>query len=174
MALGKTDHAQRNLQKLWKNGHIILTKVNHYLDIIYLDFQKAFDIVPYERLLTKLNSYGIQGNLLGWIKNFLTNRTQSVVLNGVESNSTKITSGISQESVLEPILFNIYINDLSDIIRNKIKLFADDTKLYSVIKDQKDIDNLQQHLNNLEKWFDKWLLKFNPEKCKHMQAHAHW
>ena len=102
------------------------------IDTIYLDFQKAFATVPHQRLINKLQSYGICGNILGWIKDFLANRKQKVVINGTGSNWTPVTSGIPQGSVLGPILFTIYmyINDLSDVVQNIVKLFADDTKLY--------------------------------------------
>ena len=123
-------------------------KIDNYnsIDTIYLDFQKAFDTVPHIRLLKKLEGYGITGKILGWIKNFLTDRKQKVVLNGSHSDWTEVTSGIPQGSVLGPILFTIYINDLPDVVYNMAKLFADDTKLYDEEKAslQNDIDRLVQ------------------------------
>ena len=107
---------------------------HNQIDAIYLDFQKAFDTVPHLRLISKLKSYGIKGKLLSWIENFLFERKQRVVLNESYSNWTPVTSGIPQGSVLGPILFTIYINDLPDTLINTTKLFADDTKIYSVIK----------------------------------------
>ena len=100
------------------------------VDVIYLDFQKAFDTVPHQRLLKKLSAYGIQGKLYSWIEDFLKERKQKVVLNGEESEWAPVSSGIPQGSVLGPTLFLIYINDLPEVVNSCIKLFADDTKLY--------------------------------------------
>ena len=136
---------------------------NDNIDVIYMDFQNAFDGVPHERLLKKLHSYGIQGNLIGWIRNFLTNRKQRVILNGTQSSTAIVTSGIPQGSVLGPVLFTIYINDLPDLVHNTTKLFADDAKIYSVVNNANDQDDLQNDLKQLDKWSRHWLLKFNPE-----------
>ena len=101
------------------------------VDVIYLDFQKAFDSVPHLRLLNKLQSYGISGKLLAWIKAFLTDRKQQVVLEGCYSEWTDVACGVPQGSVLGPLLFLVYVNDLPDVVQCDIKLFADDTKLYT-------------------------------------------
>ena len=137
---------------------------NDNINVIYMDFQKAFDSVSHERLLKKLYSYGIQGNLLGWIRIFLKNRKQRVVLNGAQSSTVIVTSGIQQGSVLGPVLFTIYINDLPDVVRNTTKLFADDAKIYWVVNNVNDQDDLQNDLKQLDIWSQDWLLKFNPEK----------
>ena len=99
------------------------------VDVIYLDFKKAFDKVPHRRLLAKLQSYGIQGKVLDWIQEFLTERKQRVVINGSESEWSDVTSGIPLGSVIEPTLFLVYINDMPDVIDVLIKLFADDAKV---------------------------------------------
>ena len=98
------------------------------VDTIYLDFAKAFDTVPHHRLMGKLDSYGIKGNIHKWIKAFLTGRSQVVKVNGTESNSTAVLSGIPQGNVLGPIVFVLYINDPSESVQSDIYLFADDTK----------------------------------------------
>ena len=141
------------------------------IDIIYTDFQKAFDSVPHGRLMEKVSACGIKGKTQDWIKDFLTDRTQRVVVNGKTSQEGAVTSGIPQGSVLGPILFVIYINDLPQTVKSQIKMFADDTKLYSRV-DKIDNDginhgaaDLQDDLDALTKWSDRWQLKFHPEKC---------
>ena len=94
---------------------------------------------------------------------------QRVVINDAESKWAGVTSGIPQGSVLGPILFLIYINDLPDVVHNIVKLFADDTKLYSVVKNMNDQISLQSDINNLLEWSDTWLLSFNTDKCKYLR-----
>ena len=139
---------------------------NGQVDIIYMDFMKAFDQVPYKRLLQKVKSYGINGHILGWITNFLTNRRQRVSVNGCFSTWGSVTSGIPQGSVLGPLLFIIYINDLPNYTKSPAYLFADDTKLYRKIANKQDETILQKDLDALQTWSDKWLLNFHPDKCK--------
>ena len=103
------------------------------MDTIYLGLQKAFDTVPYKRLMKNLEGYGISGSLLNWLEHFLIGRKQRMVLNGEESQWSPVTSGIPQNSVLGPVLFLLYINDLPDVVNNLVKLFADDTKHYAVV-----------------------------------------
>ena len=138
------------------------------IDTIYLDFQKAFDTVPHRRLLKKLQGYGITGSLFRWLESFLIGRKQKVVLNGEESDWTNVTSGIPQGSVLGPILFLIYINDLPDVVNSIVKLFADDTKIYANVNTIENQERLQEDINNLMEWSDSWQLKFNKSKCKHL------
>ena len=105
-------------------------EVGNPIDTIYLDFQKAFDSVPHERLLRKLQAYGVTGYLLQWIRAFLSDRKQQVVVRGCRSEWVAVTSGVPQGSVLGPLLFLVYINDLPEVVSSSIKIFADDTKLY--------------------------------------------
>jgi len=144
----------------------------HSVDVIYLDFQKAFDSVPHQRLIYKLSSIGIQGNILKWIKSFLSNRTQQVVLNGKKSSSVPVTSGVPQGSVLGPLLFSIFINDLPSIVSSPILMFADDTKIFRVIRNKEDHSALQNDLNLLYEWSLQWQLNFNVVKCKHLHFGA--
>ena len=140
------------------------------LDVVYCDFMKAFDKVPHNRLIHKVDHYGITGNVLGWVSSFLSNRTQSVHLNGEKSTIAPVTSGIPQGSVLGPILFVLYINDMPEVVDNLtfIFLFADDTKIFRRINSQADVDILQKDIDKLIKWSNIWLLKFHPDKCKYM------
>jgi len=102
------------------------------IDVIYLDYSKAFDSVPHLRLIEKLKEYGIGGNLLLWLKSFLHGRSQRVVLNGVQSQWMEVTSGVPQGSVLRPLPFVLYINDIAKFIQCKLGVFADDTKIHSI------------------------------------------
>ena len=137
----------------------------HDLDIIYLDFQKAFDTVPHQRLLKKLSAYGVQGKVLRWIESFLVGRTQQVVVGNGTSRWGGVTSGVPQGSVLGPTLFIVYINELPRLVSSSIAIFADDTKLYRTIRDIGDEQALQDDLRTLDDWSQKWLLKFNADKC---------
>ena len=136
------------------------------LDAIYLDLMKAFDTVPHKRLLKKLHRYGIRGKILAWIKDYLRNRRQRVVLNGCKSKWSPVTSGIPQGSVLGPLLFLVFINDLPDVVQTVIELFADDSKVFKQIDTPDDADVLQTDLTNMESWTKTWKLKFNEGKCK--------
>ena len=138
---------------------------NGSIDVIYTDFQKAFDSVPHKRLAQKLESCGIGGNVLAWVKDFLADRKQSVVINGKRSTEGNVTSGIPQGSVLGPLLFVIYINDLPRGLKTTAKMFADDTKVYVRSDEEDGAKNLQEDIDALQEWSNKWLLKFHPDKC---------
>ena len=133
---------------------------------MYLDFRKAFDAVPHRRLLHKIEGYGVKGNVLKWVTDFLSNRSQYVALNDVASNDTPVTSGVPQGSVLGPTLFIYYINDLPEVVDSLIKIFADDTKSYDKVESVDDNHKLQKCIDNLVKWSQDWMLGFNCDKCK--------
>ena len=135
-------------------------------DAIFLDFAKAFDTVPHKRLLTKVEGYGVQGKVLKWIESFLTDRMQYVAINGKQSGRVPVSSGVPQGSVLGPTLFIYFINDLPSNTSEKVKVFADDTKNYKEIKSEEDAKKLQESLDLLVEWSEKWLLRFNSSKCK--------
>ena len=123
------------------------------MSVFFLDLSKAFDSVPHEGLLTKIHAYGVRGPLLSWLRCFLTNRYQRVVLRGRYSPWASVLSGVPQGTVLGPVLFLIYINDISRSITSCTKLFADDMKVYRVLRDTKeDVEELQKYLTHLEYW----------------------
>jgi hypothetical protein len=136
-------------------------------DIVYIDFSKAFDTVCHTKLLTKLRAYGVKGNLSKWIYAFLNNRSQRVRLSTDLSNSNSVMSGVPQGSVLGPLLFLIYINDLIDLKQNSIniQLFADDLKVYTNVTDNSDKIRLQTFLTLINDWTETWQLKISVEKC---------
>ena len=126
------------------------------IDAVILDFSKAFDKVPHRYLLLKLVHYGVYGPTLSRIGDFLTNRTQRVMLEGTLSEAAPVTSGVPQGSVLGPLLFLCYINDLPDCVSSHIRLFADDCLLYRTINAQHDGVILQEVLNMLQQREAKW------------------
>jgi len=141
-------------------------------DIIYLDFAKAFDKVPRTRLLRKVKAHGIRGPILAWIEAWLTGRRQRVVLNGKFSSWEEVLSGVPQGSVLGPLLFLIFINDLDSVLEEVecLKKFADDTKLGNTVETPEDQARLQRALDALYQWSITWGMEFNVAKCKVMHA----
>ena len=134
-------------------------------DVVILDFSKAFDTVPHDRLLHKLEAYGIRGQLLDWITTFLTTRKMRVMVDGEFSSEAAVISGVPQGTVLGPILFLVHINDLPDCVLSTVRLFADDCLLYRTIRNIQDHLALQKDLTELEKWANDWGMKFNATKC---------
>lgn len=139
---------------------------NTQTDIIIMDFAKAFDKVPHKRLQYKLKYYGITGNTHAWITDFLSHRTQTVILEGKHSHKIPVTSGVPQGTCLGPILFLIYINDLHEYMKHStLRLFADDSIIYKTIHKQEDTQKLQHDLDNAGQWEHDWLMQFHPDKC---------
>ena len=122
--------------------------------------------MPHKRLLVKLKGYGFGGHIIGWIEGWLNDRRQRVVLNGCASEWSEVDSGVPQGSVLGPLLFLIYINDIDDSIINKLSKFADDTKLVGRVTTEDQVSSMRKDLNELYKWSEDWLMLFNAEKCK--------
>ena len=122
------------------------------MDAVYLDFAKAFDMVPHHRLLMKLDGYGIRDRVSEWIKQFLQGRRQCVNVNGSKSSLTPVTSGIPQGSVLEPSLFAIFISDLLEVNVSLAHIFVDDTKVFTRIKGPDDQQQLQDDIDSLILW----------------------
>ena len=136
------------------------------LDVIYLDFQKAFDSVPHVRLLLKIGAHGIEGKVLQWVKAFLSGRTQQVLVEGALSDRSAVTSGVPQGSVLGPLLFLLYVNDIPDQLQSSVKLFADDCKLFSTAQSSRARQQLQEDLHEIGNWSTLWQLPFNVDKCR--------
>ena len=138
----------------------------HSIHCIFLDLVKAFDSVPHKRLLLKLECLGIRGNLLFWLEHFLTKRLQRVVINGTFSDWLPVLSGVPQGSVLGPLLFLLYVDDIYLCVsHSSVQMFADNIALYREIIFPSDRDLLQNDLNQVYAWSRKWLLNLNPSKC---------
>ena len=148
---------QENLDGAHNRGH-------KQTDLIIMDFAKVFDKVPH-RMLYKLEYCGIRNDTLQWISAWLSGHTQKVILDGVCSDPAPVLSGVPQGSVLGPILFLIFINDLPDNINSTVRLFADDCLLYRNIRGSGDQQLLQDDLEKLALWEEAWLMKFNVAKC---------
>ena len=131
-----------------------------------MDFSKAFDKVSHKKLCYKLSLYGIRGPILGWIEDFLSNRTQKVLVNGEKSDPVNVLSGVPQGTVLAPLLFLCYVNYLPSLVKSKIRMYADDTLIYNTIHNINDCLQLQNDLTELEKWSRIWQMDFDPSKCE--------
>ena len=167
----------------FRRGHSCETQLLEYVDeatreiekgnqedTIVLDFSRAFDKVSHTLLIHKLQRYGIRGRTNAWIKDFLTDRQQAVVVEGTRSDPLPVESGIPQGSVLGPSLFLLYINDLPEGIKSKIRLFADDTMCSKTIMKKKDEQVLQEDLRSLTTWEEKWSMEFHPQKCSTLRV----
>ena len=134
---------------------------------VFLDISKAFGKVWHDGLLFKLNQNGITGSLLKLFENYLHTREQRVVLNGAFSDYSPIESGVPQGSVLGPLLFLVYINDLESNIKSNIKFFADDTMLFSIVEDPvTSAYDLNHDLDMIYQWANQWKMEFNPDPIK--------
>jgi Reverse transcriptase (RNA-dependent DNA polymerase)/Endonuclease-reverse transcriptase len=143
------------------------------VDIFYLDFSKAFDKVPRERLMVKVKAKGISGPLAAWLNNWLSDRKQVVRVGNDLSGEEDVGSGVPQGTVLGPCLFKIHIDDLDETIERLVDLlskFADDTKGAKIIRNIMDSMQLQEALNRLVEWAKKWGMSFNEQKCKVMHV----
>jgi retron-type reverse transcriptase len=131
------------------------------IDVLYTDLEKAFDRVPHRKLLRKLKRYNLHPDIIDWIKAFLIDRKQQVQLNGIYSSWASVLSGVPQGSILGPILFIIYINELPDCLNadSNIFVYADDAKLFRHVSTSQDSLNLQNDINKLSNWTDEWLIK---------------
>ncbi|CAM5151637.1 unnamed protein product [Natator depressus] len=119
-----------------------------------------------QRLFRKLSSHGIRGKVLSWISNWLKDRKQRVRINGLFSQWKDVNSEIPQGSVLGPVLFNIFINDLTSGLNSEVAKFADNTKLFKIVKSKADREGLQRDLTKVGDWATQWQMIFNIDKCK--------
>ena len=156
-----------NLDGAMNQGH-------RHTDLIIMDFAKAFDKVPHRRLLHKLDFYGIRGSIHEWISSWLSGCSQQVVLDGQASDPVPVLSGVTQGSFLVPILFLIFINDLTDKIKSTVHLFADDCVLYRNIHSLQDCLILQDDLDSLGLWEAEWQMIFNVAKCHSIRVTRHY
>ena len=144
-----------------------------YLSQLILDFSKAFDSVNHRKLIYKVEKLGIRTIFVHWIKQFLIGRKQFVCIDGVESEPCNVISGVPQGSVLGPLLFLLYVNDLPQQITSECRLFADDALVYNT---RNNSDDLKSDLKALENWSHTWQLTFNPSKCSVLsigKKHSH-
>ena len=161
----KNHSTNSNLLMFWDDISALANKGNE-ISMIYTDLRKAFDSVPHDLLLLKLRKYGVSGLNLSWIKSFLTNRQQTVVINGHKSHAIHVESGVPQGGVLSGLLFNIYINDMPQIFEYvNTSLYADDAKLYASANSTEDIVKIQKDLDKLASWCEEWRLRLNVQKC---------
>lgn len=138
------------------------------IDAIFLDFSKSFDRVPHNYLLAKLATLGIPPTLITWIEHFLKGRVQYTTANSHDSQISSVTSGVPQGAGLSPLLFLIYVNDLPSNTKTRLRLFADDCVIYNPIRNPSDSTDLQEDIDTIVAWCEKWLMPLNLNKCQSM------
>lgn len=158
---------QTQLYELVTDIHTSL-HLSHFVDGIFIDFSKAFDRVPHKRLTLKLRNLELDCETTRWLEEFLKNRSQVVKLNDYISRPTLVKSGVPQGTVIGPLLFLIYINDIASNINSTIRLFADDCVIYREIAGPNDVIALQSDLHKLTQWCSIWQMQINLEKTKHL------
>ena len=137
----------------------------HLTSVTFADISKAFDTVWIRALLLKLEKYGVKGDVLAWLKSYLSNRTQKVMIKDALSSVGQLRAGVPQGSVLGPLLFLVFINDIADHMSGLGRLFADDTSIGHVADDEHTLKNLiNSDLACLNEWSKRWLVKFNQNK----------
>uniref|UniRef100_A0A6G5A9M6 Reverse transcriptase domain-containing protein n=1 Tax=Rhipicephalus microplus TaxID=6941 RepID=A0A6G5A9M6_RHIMP len=147
--------------------HDIAAFINSGLqvDCIFLDFRKAFNTVSHTLLLLKLSYLNLPNTLLKWLEAYLLDRNQRVILHGVRSSDVSVLSGVPQASVLGPLLFLIFINDLTEHLSCRVRLYADDCCIYREVSSESDSQLLQNDLNKIMSWCSTWNMTLNLSKC---------
>ena len=159
-----------NLLSFYSRAIDIIQERDGWADCVYLDLKKAFDKVPHQRLLWKIkNVGGLQGKALEWITDFLQNREMRTIIKDEKSGWCKVISGVPQGTVLAPVMFLVYINDMVEEVDSYISLFADDAKLLKRVENNTDCEMLQNDLNKIYEWSKRWEMEFNANKCKVME-----
>ena len=153
---------------------LTIIETNKNADVIYLDLSKAFDKVNHSILIHKIKQLGISGKICSWIQNFLSDRTQQVIIDGANSSPAKVLSGVPQGTVLGPVLFIIYMNDLHSVVKNSLlKCFADDSKLIKSIENLQDREKLVEDLKAVLQWTSDNSMEFNADKFQLIQHGKH-
>ncbi len=141
-----------------------------WADCVYLDLKKAFDKVPHNRLMWKVRRFGgVSGNLAEWMENYLRGREMRTIVRGMKSEWKMVSSGVPQGSVLGPIMFLLYVNDMPIGINSYMNMFADDAKIMRKVKNLEDCNKLQEDLYKIYEWSVKWQMEFNISKCHVMK-----
>ena len=176
--MSTTQHGFRSGRSVQTNMIEFMNQMTKWLDegksfdILYLDFAKAFDKVCHERILLKLESVGIGGKVLRWLKDWLSGRRQRVGVDGAYSGWEAVVSSVLQGSVLGGVLFNIFIDDIDegacsgDDNDGIVRKFADDTKIARIVECREDGERMQEQINEVLKWANTWEMQFNVKKCK--------
>ena len=166
-----SQHGFRRGRSCLSNLLVFLDKVTravdegNCVDVVFLDFAKAFNKVPHQRLLVQLRRHGIKGRLLNWISEWLSGRWQRVGIRGSYSDWRGVLSGVPQGSVLGPVLFLIFINDLDEGLMSNILKFADDMKIFGTATNHGNRQIMQNDLTTLANWANTWQMEFKETKC---------
>uniref|UniRef100_A0A8R1HPT1 Reverse transcriptase domain-containing protein n=1 Tax=Caenorhabditis japonica TaxID=281687 RepID=A0A8R1HPT1_CAEJA len=158
LASGTTGMQSPSSWSIIKSSSVTVYRINPAVSI---DFRKAFDKVSIPKLIAKLKYYGIRGNVSKWLENFLTGRTQKIRINNAISEPMVVSSGVSQGSVLRPLLFIMFINDIGNNLESDFLLYADDLKLFGT-----NPDSIAKDLDTISSWCDNWQMTVAPNKCE--------
>ena len=159
-----------NLLCFYSRAIDVIQEKDGWADCVYLDLKKAFDKVPHNRLIWKLQQQGgLGGKMLEWMKDYLTNREMRTMVKNEKSEWRRVTSGVPQGSVLAPVMFLIYINDMPEKVHSYMSMFADDAKLMKRVRQKEDCEDLQRDLDRVYEWSQTWEMEFNAKKCHVME-----